>query len=65
MMERHQLLEEPESQAGPRNTRFRSGAKLGVFEEEKEGQSSCGHVNEVESGVMRPEEFSGARSHKV
>lgn len=55
MMERCQLSGEPEPspQQDQGAQSLRSGAELGVFEEEKGGQSGYGHVDEVESRVMR------------
>lgn len=67
MMERCQLSGEP--QPSPQQDQgaqsLRSGAEVGVFEEEKGGQSGYGHVDEVESRVMRSGGWSGARSCRI
>lgn len=53
------------SQAGPRVQRLGSGAELGYERKRKKVRVACGHVNKVESGVMRSEGLSGPRSHRI
>lgn len=59
MVKRRQLCGEPSPRHYQGTQRFRSGVELSVFEEEKEGQSGCEHVNEVDSRVMRSRRFRG------